>query len=157
MIRACLIVLLVLLAAGCTTGRVAPKTASAPTLDSGPFPSPDIEKLAAPKIWRLLHDLPCSGYAVLSAISADGVIQSISIQENFPGKSRDAIAAALTRRVHLPGSVTGSNIPPPVTIYVIFYDGLALGENVALVYAVQMNRQGVGPATPRRFLEIMHF
>ena len=102
------------------------------------FPAQEIERLCEPSVWRKLRDLEYTGYVIMEGRLDDGGHVKIrkTIEKN-PDDSRSPQAVGYGNKVFFNGANSASRIPQRATVYVIFYENLHGGENLAVIFGKQ--------------------
>ncbi len=102
------------------------------------FPVQEIERLCEPSVWRKLRDLEFTGYVIMEGRLDDGGHVKIrKTIEKSPDDSRSPQAVGYGNKVFFNGANSASRIPQRATAYVIFYENLHDGGNLALIFGKQ--------------------
>ena len=129
---------LLFLLVGLAAGAKAAEPKRGTLAENKQFPVRDIARLCEPSVWRKIRDLEYTGYVVMDGrLDASGRVNIRKTSEKFPDDTRTRLATVLGNKVVLQGAASASRIPQKATVWVIFYENLHGGENVAVIFGKQ--------------------
>ena len=132
-----LIILPLLLAAGCTTATSSSKAPAWTLEDNAKAPCKIIEEFYGAAQWNEIKKLKYDGYVeIRGTVLRDRTISLGKIIEAFPDDSRNERAKVFSRSIRLSPVSVGSHMSANASVFVFFYES-NLKPRQALVVAVQ--------------------